>query len=101
MDTFDKEAKMIVSHVLENEPTSATGVCAQCEIEHYGHTRPGSHTWCKRHFIEWFKQNGMSDAQVQEVLSTNPVFAPDMGKPANPLGQQSQNASVMRDLRTA
>ncbi len=43
----------------------------------------------------------MSDAQVQEVLSTNPVFAPDMGKPANPLGQQSQNASVMRDLRTA
>jgi hypothetical protein len=60
--------------------------CAECEQEHGILDRSDphkSHGQCKRHFIQFARKYGESDAEIQELLAKMPEnsWCPDLGAP--------------------
>ncbi len=109
MRAFEHEAKQVVRHLLENDvPVRA---CSQCEKEHGILRRDDpskSHGLCKRHTIQWAREGGLSDADIQEILQTTSSFVPDLGpvpaledeEPANPAQVAKELGLVFRGPQT-
>jgi len=56
--------------------------CVQCEIEHgiYDKSDPNkSHGSCRRHLEQWAREQGLTDAQVDEIMRETKSYPPDLG----------------------